>query len=96
MDKNHSQFILNFPQVMYHGKLVTPSSETLRVMYQKADYVARVVSQVYTGPFIDVFSQSTLLTLLYTYVKEHQRYKDLVLDTKKIVSESFFSSQKEG
>lgn len=95
MDTNHIQFLLNFPQVMYHGKLVTPSSDILGVMYQKSDYVARVISQVYTGPFIDVFSQSSLLTILYTYVKEKQKYMDLVLAVKNIVSESFLSNQKE-
>ena len=94
MDVNHSQFLLNFPQINYRGRLITPTPDILGTMYQKADYVARVISQTYTGPFIDVFSESALLTILYTYVKEGQRYKDLVLDVKKIVAKNFLSKQK--
>lgn len=65
------------PIIKVDGEKVKVTYKELRQMYNKADYIARVINQVLDNPAgIDV-SRSTLMTVLYLAIHNNLTYQQL-------------------
>lgn len=78
------------PKVEYNRELVTPSWKELWEMYDRADYVCRVINQVIDGPNDGLFSMNETLTLLYAYVHEGKGYHALTESVRYKIRDTFY------
>lgn len=65
------------PYVKVDGEFIKVPYKVLWKMYDRVDYVLRVIGQVVEGYPNGVFSKGELLTLVYGYVKNGQSYIEL-------------------
>lgn len=91
--------IKNFPcrpKIEYNRELVTPTWKELYKMYDRSDYVCRVINQVLDGPNEGVFKMDEVLTLLYAFVHEGHGYHGLAEKVRYRIRDIFYSAPHKG